>query len=319
MIVLLALATSVLLTFLLATAGIARAGLRGGYVLLGMGFLIGLLIGPLERVLNLQDEQIFVLIEPIALQFVAIGSARSMVYGLAIAVAITLALSLTAKSRRRGDIWNVAVGIGCGLGLSTTLITLVDSHSGWPPFVLVTAIANMPFQLCFALVVSASLLRSRFHSATQGLPPLAIYAGAIVLGAIYQAILAATLDIGHWLAWMEPTLMGWVWLVLIALFWFMGLAVMASQRLAAIPEGHHPATGAKKPPLIMRPGLWKIAALLVIAPAIGLFLATWWWSVDTALGRVMIYTLLSTPLLAGSVILRTAVALEDKPFEFRLR
>lgn len=318
MILTLALSTSLLLTFLIATAVIARSGLRGTIRLLSLGIGVGLLIGPLEHVLNLQGHEVFLLIEPLVLQYLTVGIARAMIYGLGVAVTITAALSLVRRARRRSDIWYVAVGVGLGLGLSSTWFLLAHSQSGWPPFMLVTAIANMPFQLCFALIVSAALIKARFPQATR-LPPLLIYAVAVLLAAIYHAVLSATLSIGHWLAWMEPLVMGEVWLLLIATFWLTGLAVMASQKAAAIPSAHHPAKDASRRPLLMRPGLWKLLALLVIAPAFGLFFATWYWNFDTPLGRVMIYTLLATPLLAGSLLLRTALALEDKPMELRLR
>lgn len=319
MIMTLAIATSIVLTGLLATAIIARAGLRGGYLLLTTGFLIGLLIGPFEHALLFQSEHVFELIRPLALQFFVVGLSQAMLYGFAVAATITLALHFASKSRRRGDIWNVAVGIGCGLGTSTMALALLDSHAGWPPFVLLTALAHMPFQLCIALLVSGAIVRSRFKTTTNGLSPIAIYAIAILLETIYQTITATTLSIGHWIAWMEPTLMASLWIGLIGLFWVTGLAVMASQRLAAVPVQHDPAQTAMRIPFLMRAGIWKLVALLVIAPAFALFLMTWWWNIDTPLGRVMIYTLLAIPLLAGSIFLRTALAFEDRPLEFRLR
>lgn len=311
--------TSLLLTFLLATAVIARSGLRGGLGLLAIGFAAGLIISPLEIALDLLHHPFVEAIASLPLQFLAIGITKAMVYGFAVSAAITLASGFVEKAKRRGDIWNVAVGLGCGLGVSSTLIALWDSQSGWPPFVLVTALANTPFQLCFAMVVSGALLRSRFPGQTSGWHPLLIYGTAIVLGAAYQSVLQATLSIGHWLAWIEPTMMGMLWLTLIAIFWLTGLAVMASQSLTAMPQDHHPSNQPGKTRLLLRPGLWKLLALLVIAPAFALFAATWWWNIDTPLGRVLIYTLLATPLLAGSIVLRTALALELKPLEFRLK
>lgn len=305
-----AIATSFLLGALLVTALLARAGLRGGWWLLAAGLIAGLLIGPVELALNDPHRAFFGAIQPLKLQFLAIGAARAVVYGLLTAAAITVAMHFASGHRRRGDIWSVAAGVGIGLGVSTTTVILLHAGSGWPPARLITALVNTPFQLCYVMIVAAALIRSRFPSRRDELRPLTIHAGATVLQAFYQAILVATAAIGHWLAWMEPTTMGFVWLGLIGLFWITGLALLASQRLVAFADEHHPAAGGAPVPFVLRAWLWRLTSVLVLLPAAALFILVWWLDVDTALGRVMIYTLLAMPLLAAGLFLRTALALK---------
>ena len=314
-----AVVTSLLLTLLVATTVVARSGLRGAASLIFAGCAMGMIIGPLELALNLRGNSVFEVIQPLWLQFGLIGLARALVYSLGVAVGITLALSAFGKTRRRADLWNVAAGIGIGLGMSSTAVALFDSQAGWPPFILLTALANMPFQLCFSVIISAALVKSRFDQGANGLLPIAIYTIATGLQAAYQAISLATLSVGHWLAWMQPTMMGMIWLSMIGLFWLTGMAFMVSHGVNVTPAANSSSPENARTHLLMRPALWKILALVVIAPTLFVFLMTWWWSLDTPLGRVMIYTLLATPLLAGSILLRTALALEDKPFKFRWR
>jgi len=313
MILSIAIATSLLLGVLLAAALLARAGLRGRWWLLLGGLVGGLVIGPVELVVNTSHGGFFGTIQSLELQFLAIGAARAMVYGLLTAVAISLTMHLASRQRRRGDIWSVAAGVGLGLGVSTTILILVDPGSGWPPARLIAALVNIPFQLCYVMIVAAAVIRARFPAKAGALRPLAIHAGGCALQAVYQAILTATAAIGHWLAWIEPTTMGFVWLGLIALIWVTGLALLASQRLVAFADEHHPAASGAPVPLVLRAWPWRLTSVMVLLPAWALFALVWWLDLESVLGRVMIYTLIAMPLLAAGLCLRTALALQPLP------
>ena len=227
----------------------------------------------------------------------------------------------------------LALAVGFGFGIVTTLARLAGLQ-GWPPSLLITAMTNLPMQVCFALLIASPVLLARFPVELEpgerkggvigagdaasariatGWRVGSSYVLALTVQTAFQAVLETNALVGHWMAWLEPWLLGALWLGLILLVWLVGLAVMAVQERVDLPRSFVAKLRAGHASVLLSPYFWTVVGIVVAALAF-LFLAlTFSAGVESMLGRLMIYALMVVPLLASAVMLRTAFALRRRP------
>ena len=304
------LAISLVLTALVALAVLARAGLRGRLSLILAGFGLGLLGGAIELGLGQPLGPLMLLVEgwPYAV-WLEIGL-HAIFAGLTYLVVIGLALSTVlhlhkTRARRRGDVVALAAGLGSGLALTATALRL--GFAGfWPPSALFVAVVYPPVQLCFVLLLGAGVLAAR-----AGAEPAARFwkLAAALLQIGYQFVLRTNDTIGHWLAWIEPEAIGWLWLGLIGLAWALGLAVMIGLGRAEPPPAHAGETRAGR---LLSAGFWLWAGIVVLAPTVALLGLGLSADPGVLTARVMLLALFATPLMAAAILLRTALSLQRR-------
>ena len=303
-----ALLTSLVLSALLAAAALARTGLRGRGLLLPLGTALGAIAGCFELYWQLDTNWVIASITHLPLQILAIAATRSMLYGLVVAGAIVITIRRINQTGRRADIIAIAVAVGFGFGISTTLISILQDMA-WAPGLLIVAMANLPMQICFALLVASAVIVSRFEKKPQRHTAVN-YALALTVQLAFQSIIITNDTIGHWLAWLQPLTLGAIWLGLILLLWLVGIAVMSAQQRADAPAHMLSRLRSEKSRLILSPVTWGVIASLVLASTVALFYLTMSADLDTMLGRVMIYTVLAIPLLSAALLFKTAHTLK---------
>lgn len=307
------LALSLVLTALVALAVLARAGLRGRWSLLLAGFGLGPPGGVIELGLRDPLPPLTLLVDgwPHAV-WLEIGL-HALFSGLAYFVVIGIALRAVlhmrgAAARRRGDVVALASGLGCGLALTATALRL-GLVGVWPPSALFVAVVYPPVQLCFVLLLAAGVLASRADA------PMAarfwkLAAAALQTG--YQFVLRTNDTIGHWLAWLEPESIGWLWLGLIGLAWALGLAVMVGLGRAEPPATHVARAPAGR---LLSARFWLWAGIVVLAPTAALLALGLSADPGVLTARVMLLALFATPLMAAAILLRTALSLQRRQAE----
>jgi len=291
-----------------ALASLARTGLRGRRAYLWSGLAIGLPAGAVELAVTLQLAPLSRLLgqlgQSIWLELAVEALAAAATYLVVSSIALQLGLLLHRRhARRSGDVVALAAGLGLGLGLTATLLRLALGGI-WPPSALFVAVVYPPLQLCFMLLLAAAALASRQGTAGR---TMGWQATALLVQAGYQFVFRANETIGHWLAWLEPGQIGTLWLGLIILAWLLGLAVMAGLARA---EPAPPYSAGDPGNGLLRPRLWVALAILVLVPAalvLGLGLVV---ELDVRTAWIMILALLATPVMAGALLLRTALALK---------
>ncbi|MCB1970373.1 MAG: hypothetical protein KDG54_08200 [Geminicoccaceae bacterium] len=306
-----ALVTSIVLSTLLMTSVLARTGLRGRVRLVPIGLILGVLSGLLEFYWAIEDNPLIVRIGYLPAQILVIACARAMLYGLLTGSAIVLTLGRVEKTNRRADVMTIGIAVGFGFGMATTFVGLTEGL-GWPPGQLIIATVNLPMQICFGILLASTVLVSRFGTPSSHRIALS-YLLALVIQAAYQAVLITNDTIGYWLAWLQPVTLGFIWIGLIMLIWLVGIAVMNAQQRADLPGEQMLELRRQQSRMILNPVTWFMIGLLVVLSTFWLVYMAVQANLDTALGRVMIYTVLATPLLCAAVILRTAHQLRRKP------
>lgn len=295
----------------MALASLARTGLRGRRVYLWSGLVLGLLAGAVELAATMQLVPLSRLLAEVGqsvwLEIGVEAAVAAATYFVILSCALQLGLLVhRRRARRSGDVVALAAGLGLGVAVTATLLKLA-LIGVWPPSALFVAVVYPPVQLCFTLLLAAAALAAR-----QGLGgrTLGWQATAFVGQTGYQFVFRANDTIGHWLAWLEPGQLGALWLGLIILAWVMGLAVMAGLARAE-PEPPYsagdPANG------LLRPRLWVGLAALVLLPAAVVFGLGLFVDLDVRTAWVMILALLATPVMAGAILLRTALTLKGGP------
>jgi len=307
------LAASFVLTVLVALAVLARTGLRGRRWLLICGFGLGLVCGAVELGLPRQLPPLTLLVDgwpyavwlEIGLHALFAGLTYFVIVGILLRAVMQLS---RPTARRRGDVVALAAGLGCGLALSATALRL-GLIGVWPPSALFVAVVYPPVQLCFALLLAAGVLATRAgaHMASRFWK-----LAAAVLQTGYQFVLRTNDTIGHWLAWLEPESIGWLWLGLIGLAWALGLAVMVGLGRAEPPEAH---IETASPGGLLSARFWLWAGIVVLAPTGALLALGLSADLGVLTARVMLLALFATPLMAAAILLRTALSLQRRPTE----
>ncbi|HRY25514.1 MAG: hypothetical protein R3D28_25470 [Geminicoccaceae bacterium] len=307
------LAASLVLTVLVALAVLARTGLRGRRWLLICGFGLGLVCGAVELGLPRQLPPLTLLVDgwpyavwlEIGLHALFAGLTYFVIVGILLRAVMQLS---RPTARRRGDVVALAAGLGCGLALSATALRL-GLIGVWPPSALFVAVVYPPVQLCFALLLAAGVLATRAgaHMASRFWK-----LAAAVLQTGYQFVLRTNDTIGHWLAWLEPESIGWLWLGLIGLAWALGLAVMVGLGRAEPPEAH---IETASPGGLLSARFWLWAGIVVLAPTGALLALGLSADLGVLTARVMLLALFATPLMAAAILLRTALSLQRRPTE----
>lgn len=307
------LAASLVLTVLVALAVLARTGLRGRWSLLLCGFGLGLASGVVELGLPRQLPPLTLLVSgwPHAL-WLEIGL-HALFAGLTYFVVIGILLRAVLQvrgtaARRRGDVVALAAGLGCGLALTATALRL-GLIGVWPPSALFVAVVYPPVQLCFVLLLAAGVLANRAgaHMAARFWK-----LAAALLQTGYQFVLRTNDTIGHWLAWLEPESIGWLWLGLIGLAWALGFAVMVGLGRAEPPVAHVATDPSGK---LLSARFWLWAGIVVLAPTGALLALGLSADLGVLTARVMLLALFATPLMAAAILLRTALSLQQRPTE----
>jgi hypothetical protein len=304
----LALVASLALTVLMAAASHARAGLRGRRFFLWSGFGLGLLAGAVELVIAIQLGPIARLVGQLGQSFWFEVGVEAVIAAFTYLVIVGLFLQIglfirRRTARRRGDIVALAAGLGCGVALTATLLRLAFAGI-WPPSALFVAVVYPPVQLGFVLLLAAAMLAGRDGLAWRSLFWQAL---AVLVQGGYQFVLRVNETVGHWLAWLEPGQISGLWLGLIILAWAMGMAV-AHGLVRAEPEpAYRAADGASG---LLRARLWVWLAALVLVPTALVLVASFYVELDVRTAWIMILALLATPLMAGAILLRTAITLK---------
>ncbi len=304
------LALSLALTALVALSVLARAGLRGRLSLILTGFGLGLAGGVLELGLGQPLRPLVLLVEDWAYAvWMEIGLHAlfaGLTYFVVIGLALRAVLHMRSRSaRRRGDVVALAAGLGCGLALTATALRL-GLAGLWPPSALFVAVVYPPVQLCFVLLLGAGVLANR---ADADMAARFWQVAAVLLQTGYQFVLRTNDTIGHWLAWLEPEAIGWLWLGLIGLAWALGLAVMIGLGRAEPPPAH---AGKARVGRLLSARFWLWTGIFILAPA-GALLA-FGLSADPGMltARIMLLALFATPLMAAAILLRTALSLQRR-------
>jgi hypothetical protein len=307
----LALAASLALTVLMAAATHARTGLRGRRIYLWSGFALGLAAGLVEIAIALQLRPIGQLLSQVGLNlWLEIGieaAIAATTYFVVIGLTLQLGLMLHRRSaRRRGDVVALAAGLGCGVALVATLLRLVTAGI-WPPSSLFIAVVYPPVQLGFVFLLAAANLAMRDGLGGRTLLWQAV---AVLLQGGYQFVLRVNDTVGHWLAWLEPWRIGALWVGLIALAWLLGLAVVIGLARAEPAPAYRDSDGSGG---LLNARLWAWLAGLVLVPTALVLAASLVVELDPRTAWAMVLALLSTPLLAAAVLLRTAFTLKRGP------
>lgn len=304
------LAASLVLTVLVALAVLARTGLRGRWWLLLCGFGLGLVCGAVELGLPGQLPPLALMIEgwphAVWLEIGLHALFAGLTYFVVVGILLRAVLQLSHNAaRRRGDVVALAAGLGCGLALAATALRL-GLIGVWPPSALFVAVVYPPVQLCFTLLLAASVLATRAdaHMASRFWK-----LAAAVLQTGYQFVLRTNDTIGHWLAWLEPQSIGWLWLGLIGLAWALGLAVMVGLGRAEPSQAHLEAAPAGR---LLSPRFWLWAGIVVLAPTGALLALGLTADLGVLSARVMLLALFATPLMAAAILLRTALSLQRR-------
>ena len=299
-----ALFSSVLLGALLAASALARTGLRGRGRLLPLGCVIGIVGGLLELRFSPESHWMITQIPYLPLEILAISGIRALLYGLLVASAIVLTLSRMSGVNRRADVVSIAVAVGLGFGMATTAVAFFEG-SGWPPSLLITAVVNLPLQVCFALLVASSVVVSRFERRSWP-QVVGSYTLALTIQFAYQVVATTNALIGHWLAWLQPITLGAMWLGLILLLWLVGIAVMTAQARTDVSPERLAALRAHGSAILLSPIAWAVVAGLILAATSVLIMLALSANLGTMLGRVMLYTIVAIPLLSAAMMLKTA-------------
>ena len=307
----LAFVLSLALTVLMAAATHARTGLRGRRVYLFSGFALGLLAGGVELVIAIQLVPIEHLVGALGISlWLEMGIEAAIpaaAYFVSVALALQFGLLLHRQSaRRRGDVVALAAGLGSGLALTATLLRL-GSAGIWPPSSLLIAVVYPPVQLCFALLLAAAALATRDG---LGGKTLLWQAVAVVLQWGYQFVLRVNDTVGHWLAWLEPGRIGALWFGVIVLAWALGIGVVISLARAEQSPDYQDKDGDSG---LLSARLWAWLAGLVLLPTGLLLVASLFVDLDLRTAWTLVMALLTTPLLAAALVLRTALTLRRRP------
>ena len=302
----LVLVVAAILSILLSLAALARSGLRGHPALFFYGIVCGACAGLLGLI---WDPSKGILAGPLGnleLQIIVTTIATATGYCFLLSLLLITLTRWHGLAKRRGDLVAAAAGIGLGFGITTTLVFL-SMRGAWPPSALITALTNAPMQVAVALLIGSAFVvqRQKIRPGTS----IGRYAVAFFVQVSYQFVIATTESVGHWLAWLEPVAIGWLWLGLIVLFWIVSLAVMAAQSPADVPQEYLSDARNGRWRWVLSPWVWFAVALIISIPALMLIAVSTSFRLDIAIGRVMILVLLAVPLMTAAILWRTGLAL----------
>jgi hypothetical protein len=306
----LALVASLALTLLMAAATHARTGLRGRRVYLFSGFVLGLLAGGVELVIAIQlvpiERLVAVLGVSLWLEIGIEAAIAAATYFVVVGLALQFGLLLHRQTaRRRGDVVALAAGLGFGLALIATLLRLGGAGI-WPPSALLIAVVYPPVQLGFALLLAAATLATRDG---LGGKTLLWQLVAVLLQGGYQFVLRVNETVGHWLAWLEPGRIGALWVGLIVLAWALGIAVVSGLARAEPAPAYVGRDGDSG---LLSARLWAWLAGLVLVPTALVLTASLFVELDLRTAWTLVMALLTTPLLAAALVLRTVFTLRRR-------
>ncbi len=163
-----------------------------------------------------------------------------------------------------------------------------------------------PVQLGFALLLAAATLATRDG---LGGKTLLWQAVAVLLQGGYQFVLRVNETVGHWLAWLEPGRIGALWVGLIVLAWALGIAVVSGLARAEPAPAYVGRDGDSG---LLSARLWAWLAALVLVPTALVLTASLFVELDLRTAWTLVMALLTTPLLAAALVLRTVFTLRRR-------
>ena len=158
-----------------------------------------------------------------------------------------------------------------------------------------------------ALLLAAAVIATRDGLGNKTLLWQAV-AGLLQWG--YQFVLRVNDTVGHWLAWLEPERIGALWIGLIVLAWALGIGVVTSLARAEASPDYRDKDGDSG---LLSAKLWAWLAALVVLPTALVLVASLFVDLDLRTAWTLVMALLTTPLLAAALVLRTALTLRRRP------